>query len=162
MHSASQEPPGQRRAGGNCRARLIQYAQRKGGNHLEIKINKEIRQYQENIFFGLSMRQFICSLCAVGLAVGIYFLLKNPLGEETVSWLCIVAAAPVAVLGFFKYNGLTAEQFLCAFIKSELLCAGQRVFRAENFYYQAIEKGKKGGKKRIDKDTEKRAEKRKG
>ena len=105
---------------------------------MEIKINKEVRQYQESIFFGLSMRQFACALLAVGTAVAVYFLLRNPLGEETVSWLCIVAAAPVAAMGFFKYNGLTMEQFAWAFIKSELLCSGVRVFRAENIYRRAI------------------------
>lgn len=28
---------------------------------MEIKINKEILTYQETIFFGLTMRQFVCS-----------------------------------------------------------------------------------------------------
>lgn len=31
---------------------------------MEVKINKEIRQYKENIFFGLTMRQFVCSALA--------------------------------------------------------------------------------------------------
>ena len=29
---------------------------------MEIKINKEIRAYRETLFFGLSVRQFICCL----------------------------------------------------------------------------------------------------
>ena len=29
---------------------------------MEIRINKEIREYTENMFFGLSMRQFIFSV----------------------------------------------------------------------------------------------------
>ena len=33
---------------------------------MEVKVPKEIRNYQESIFFGLSTRQFICSLLAVG------------------------------------------------------------------------------------------------
>jgi len=76
---------------------------------MEIKINKEIRNYKETLFFGLSLRQFICSLLAVGVAVALYFALRNVLDRETVSWLCIVGAAPVAVAGFFKYNGMTLE-----------------------------------------------------
>lgn len=69
---------------------------------MEIRINKEIKDYHESLFFGLSTRQFICSVAAVGAAVGIYFGLKNHIDKETVSWLCIVAAAPIAVTGFFK------------------------------------------------------------
>lgn len=114
---------------------------------MEIKINKEIRQYQESIFFGLSLRQFICALLAVGMAVAVYFLFKNPLGEETVSWLCIVAAAPIAAMGFFQYNGLTMEQFLWAWLKSEFLCSDVRLFHAENLYRKAIPL-KKGEKER--------------
>ena len=64
---------------------------------MEIKINKEIRNYKETIFFGLSLRQFICSVLAVGAAVALYFCLHGILGRETVSWVCIVGAAPVAV-----------------------------------------------------------------
>ena len=40
---------------------------------MEVKINREIRDYQESIFFGLNLRQLIFSIFAVGVAVGIYF-----------------------------------------------------------------------------------------
>ena len=53
---------------------------------MEIKINKEIRAYRETLFFGLSTRQFICSVLAVGVAVGLYFSLSRVLDRETVSW----------------------------------------------------------------------------
>ena len=43
---------------------------------MEVKINREIRNYTEAMFFGLSMRQFIFSACACVVAVGLYFLLK--------------------------------------------------------------------------------------
>lgn len=88
---------------------------------MEIKINREIRDYTESIFFGLSLRQLIFSALAVAVAVGAYFGLRNFLGTETVSWVCIVAAAPFAALGFVKYNGMTAEQFVRAYLRSEFL-----------------------------------------
>ena len=88
---------------------------------MEVKINREIRNYTEAMFFGLSLRQFIFSACACVVAVGIYFLLKPYVGTETVSWMCILGAAPFAALGFIKYNGMTAEKFIYAWIKSEFL-----------------------------------------
>ena len=42
---------------------------------MEFKINKEIRSYKETVYFGLTARQLICSLLAVGTAVGLYFAL---------------------------------------------------------------------------------------
>ena len=104
---------------------------------IEIKIPKEIRQYKESIFFGLSARQFFCSLAALFIAAGIYLGLGRLIGRETASWLCIVLAAPFAAAGFFSYNGLTFEQFLWAVIKSELLFAGERKYISENPYYEA-------------------------
>ena len=111
---------------------------------MDIKINKEIRNYKETLFFGLSLRQFACSVLAVGVAVGLYFALRNVLDRETVSWLCIVGAAPIAVAGFFKYNGMTLEKFAWAWFQSEFLMAGNRVWKSENYYLSALEKeGKK-------------------
>ena len=41
---------------------------------MEIKINREIRQYMESMFFGLSLRQFIFSALMVkGIDMGIGF-----------------------------------------------------------------------------------------
>lgn len=81
---------------------------------MEIKIPKEVRQHSETIFFGLSTRQFVCAVLAVSVAIGTYFLTKGAIGKETASWVCIVAAAPLAAAGFFRYNGLTFERFVWA------------------------------------------------
>ena len=69
---------------------------------LEVKINKEIQSYSESMFFGLSMRQCGFSLAAMLVAVGLYFLLKPYVGTETVSWMCILGAAPFAAMGFMN------------------------------------------------------------
>lgn len=105
---------------------------------MEVKINREIRNYTESMFFGLSMRQFIFSILAIGVAVGLYFLLKPYVGTETVSWMCILGAAPFAALGFITYHGMTAEQFIWAWLKSELLEPRQIRFEANNIYYEAV------------------------
>lgn len=73
------------------------------------------------MFFGLSMRQFVFSLLAVVVAVGLYFLLKPYVGTETVSWMCVLGAAPFAAMGFITYHGMTAEKFIWAWIRSEFL-----------------------------------------
>lgn len=104
---------------------------------MEIKINKEIKDYHESMFFGLSARQFMCSVLAVGAAVGTYFGLRDIIGKEMVSWMCVLLAAPFAAAGFFKYNGMTFEKFAAAYIRSEFLASGRRVFKSENIIYKA-------------------------
>lgn len=105
---------------------------------MEVKINKEIRNYTESMFFGLSMRQFIFSVFGVAVAVILYFVLKPIVGMETVSWVCILGAAPFAAIGFVTYHGMTAEQFLWAWIKSEILMPKRLTFRPTNLYYEAL------------------------
>lgn len=105
---------------------------------MEVKINKEIRDYTENMFFGLSLRQCICSVLACGVAVGIYFGLRDILGTETVSWLCMLGAAPFAAIGFIKYHGMTAEEFIVVWVKSEFLYPKHLTFRPTNLYYEVL------------------------
>ena len=105
---------------------------------IEVKIPKEVRQHKETICLGLSLRQFICALIAVITAAWLYLGLGDVLGKETASWLCILAALPLALAGFFNYNGMTGEQFVWAVIKSEILCAKQRKFVSENLHYNAL------------------------
>ncbi len=105
---------------------------------MEVKINKEIRNYTESMFFGLSMRQFLFSVLACGVAVGLFFLLRGRFGTETLSWMCILGASPFAVMGFVRYNGMTAEQFVWAWVKSEFLMPKKILFIPDNLYYEAL------------------------
>ena len=107
---------------------------------MEVKINREIRNYTESMFFGLSLRQLVFSALAVAVAVGLYFLLKPYVGTETVSWMCIVGAAPFAALGFFTYHGMTAEQFIWAWLRSEVLEPREIIFQPVNLYYELMKK----------------------
>lgn len=106
---------------------------------IEVRINKEVRDYQESVFFGLSLRQLIFALLAVLVAVGVYFGLRNVVGSGDVGWMCVLAAFPFAMGGFFTYNGMTFEKFLLALIRSELLYPQKLVFRSENLYAKALE-----------------------
>lgn len=127
---------------------------------MEVKINKEIRNYTESMFFGLSMRQFVFSVLACGVAVGLYFLLRPRLGTETVSWVCILGAFPFAAMGFIKYNGMTAEQFVWAWIKSEFLMPKRILFVPDNLYYEALKPNIEAREKGLPVPTEKQKRRR--
>ena len=105
---------------------------------MEVKINREIRNYTESIFFGLSLRQFIFSLCACSMAILLYFVTSPYFNKEIVSWICILGALPFAGLGFFKYNGMPLEQFVKAFIVSEILTPRELKYESQNIYYEAV------------------------
>lgn len=97
------------------------------------------------------MRQFIFSICACVVAVILYFVLKPYFGIETLSWVCILGAVPFALLGFVKYNGMTAEKFIAAWIKSEILTPKKLVFKPTNLYYEDLKniENRKSKKERV-------------
>lgn len=118
---------------------------------MEVKINREIREYTESMFFGLTMRQFIFTALALIASIGSYFLLKPLIGIEAVSWICMLAAVPFGILGFVKYNGMSAEKFIWAWIKSELLIPKKLCCKNNNLYWvllKEFEDDKKNKKRR--------------
>ena len=88
---------------------------------MQIEINKEVSDYKETVFFGLTLRQCVCSVLAIVVAVVLYFSLKPHLGSELLSWVCMLGAAPFAAMGFFHYHGMTAEQFALNWVRTVLL-----------------------------------------
>ena len=105
---------------------------------MEIKINREIRDYHESMFMGLSLRQTIFSVLAILVAVGLYFWLNPILGTETVSWVCMLGAAPFAVIGFVSYHGMPAEKFVWVWFRSEILEPKQLCFNPNNLYFELM------------------------
>lgn len=78
---------------------------------IEIRIPKEIKNYREKLFFGLTLRQCICAGAALLICVPLYIFGNKFLPQEAVSWLVILIAAPLMMAGFFQYNDMMFEQF---------------------------------------------------
>ena len=105
---------------------------------MEININKDIREYTEGVFFGLNIRQLICSGCAIASAVAIYFGMREKISQDAITYLCIAAALPFAAVGFIKYNGMPMEKFFVAWFKDCFLCPRRLNVRANNIYKEAL------------------------
>ena len=105
---------------------------------MEVKINREIREYTESMFFGLTLRQFIFTVLAAAASIISYFLLRPVIGIEAVSWVCMLTAVPFAVLGFVRYNGMPAEKFIWAWIKSDILMPRHLCFGNSNLYMELL------------------------
>ena len=69
---------------------------------MECPVNKEIRNYREGVFMGLSMRQTIWGFVALVVAGAANFGLRPFIGKETASVLCILLAALPAAVGFLS------------------------------------------------------------
>ncbi len=87
-------------------------------------MNKEIQEFQESFFFGLSMRQCFFSVLAICFAaVGVYLGTKRYLWNGDCRMAeCFFAAAPFCGMWFFRYHQMTLEKFVWVWLKSEILC----------------------------------------
>ena len=64
--------------------------------------------------------------------------LNKQLTDQDMGWLCVLAAAPFALCGFFRYNGMTAERFALALLHHGLTPT-RLTFRCENLYAGILE-----------------------
>ena len=104
---------------------------------MELKINTEIINYTESIFFGLSTRQFIFSAAACTLAAFIYLTFDDVLGSELTSWICIILSFPFAALGFITFQGMTFEKIVIVSIPPACSKPPMIINKPINLYYEA-------------------------
>lgn len=109
------------------------------GGNMQLKINKEIKNYTESIFFGLTMRQFCFAILACLVAVIIYFLCIDILGLEITSWLCILGALPFATLGFITFQSMNAEQIFIIALRSFILSSTNLKYKSSNLYLECLD-----------------------
>lgn len=83
---------------------------------MEVKINREIRNYKETVFWGMTLSQFVFAFLACVSAVGGYFLFRPYLGTEILSWVCILLAIPFVALGFIRIHDMSLWKFLSVWL----------------------------------------------
>ena len=105
---------------------------------MEININKDIREYTEGVFFGLNIRQLICSGLAVASAVAVYFGAKGTVANDIITYLCIAVAVPFAAIGFIKYNGMPMEKIFVAWLKDNFIVHRRLTIKSNNIYKEAL------------------------
>ncbi len=101
---------------------------------MECNVNKEIRDYREGIFMGLSMRQTVWGAVTIAIATATNFGLRLFVGKEPAMMLAVMLAAIPGLVGFFRYKGLTFEQFAVAWLRTNIRHAGWYVYRAVSIY----------------------------
>ena len=84
---------------------------------IEVRIPKEITEYQEKILFGLSLRQLISFAIALTTGVATYLLVAKLWGEDLAGYLVIVEVMPIFAIGFIRINGFSFEKYLALMIR---------------------------------------------
>ena len=101
---------------------------------IEVRIPKEIRTYKEKLFFGLNLRQTICSVLAIAINIPLYIYARPYIGDDLAGWLIMLTAGPLFLVGYFNYNGMHFERFLICILRFQLLTPQKRKYKTENIY----------------------------
>jgi hypothetical protein len=109
----------------------------------DIKINKDFRTYKEGLFAGLSLRQCICGLLAILCAIIVNVPLRPVIGKDLAGFLSFISAGPLAIAGWFTYNGMTLEKFAVVWIRHYFLAGYARVYKSRNFLCEALRDAQK-------------------
>ena len=80
--------------------------------NLIIDINKDIDRYQESVALGLTARQLIFSFLSVAVGGVLVFFLYPFIGLTGSAYIAIPVVAPIALEGFYSYNGMRFYEVL--------------------------------------------------
>lgn len=111
---------------------------------MEIKINKEIRNYYEQFIMGMSLRNMVFALIGIAVGLIIGFSLRGKASMEALSWIIPAAVVPFFLFGFKKVNGMYMEKFMAVWFRSVFLFPKKLILKDDNIY--RLDKSKERGK----------------
>ena len=114
-----------------------------------IEINKDIEKYQESVAMGLSAKQLVYSVLALGSGCGIVFLLYEKIGLTFSCYVAVPIVAPIALCGFYSYNGMGFREVFTRYMKS--------IFRNKALVFQSSGYREMVSEIRAKEEAEKRA-----
>ena len=108
-----------------------------------IEVNKDIDKYQESVVLGLTARQLIYSVASVLVGGGMVLLLYRYIGLTGAAYVTIPCVAPIAMGGFYSYNGMNFYEYMgrrihfmfgnrpLTYVSTESEAEGKKLFNVE-------------------------------
>ena len=101
---------------------------------VEIKINKEIKDIHERVYFGLTFRQMLYG--ALGLILGtlVFILFYGKIDTSYVGMISMLFTLPFWFLGFFRWQNMEAKDVIREFVNSYFYMKREVYNEPENVY----------------------------
>jgi len=132
---------------------------------IEVKVDKDVREYQEKTLLNLTARQLVCSIIALVVSGYLFYTIvfepqffqktdtTNNISieeqvkqqedrTEMISWVVILVVLPIIGIGFLRPNGMTVEKFVFCFVTDKVL-PKRRVYKPKNKVHIILKKGGK-------------------
>lgn len=99
---------------------------------IEVRVPKEITEYQERIVGNLSIRKLIIVIISSGVSIVMGAFLTRVVGMtmSNASWFIIIVNLPILCFGWYRKHNLTFEKYMKV-ILSYHLSSGVRVYRTK-------------------------------
>lgn len=105
---------------------------------IELKVTKEIGNYESKVFFGLTLRQLLSLLIAAPAVWFIYSKLSPYMSRESLGFVCMAFGAIPCAFGFVKPYGMPTEKFLKSIFINRILAPQKRKYKTANVHDKYI------------------------
>lgn len=127
---------------------------------MEIELSEDLRHYKESVALGLTAKQLIFSVLALGVGTAIVLLLYTKIGMTLSCYLATPFVVPLVLTGFYNYHGLTFWQFAkkmvhFSFFNRPLLYGSTESIEELRAIYQDMKKEEEQRKKDEKKELKK-------
>ncbi len=99
---------------------------------VEIRITRELGDFEPRFIGPLTLRQALCVVCAAVPAYLLYTQLKGLLPVDVIGFICIIPAAIAGAFGWFRPYGMKFEVFLRSIFISSVLAPAIRKYKGPN------------------------------
>ena len=90
-------------------------------------VPQDVTEYKEQFFLGMTGRQLVCVVLMLILAVVTFLLGRNFVTSDILVYLIILEVAPLAAVGFLKYNGMGIEKIAVKVVDFYLGCQRRKM-----------------------------------
>lgn len=107
---------------------------------IEIRITKELGNYEPKFVGPFTLRQLICVVVGVPICFFIYSKLSPILTPDVAGFFCIFPAAIAVFIGWIKPYGMKTEKFIQSMFINMVVAPANRKYMTKNVHEQVIKK----------------------
>lgn len=105
---------------------------------VELKVTKEVGNYESKVFFGLTLRQMLSLIVAAPVVWFLYSKLSPYLSRESLGFVCMTFGLIPCAFGFIKPYGMPTEKFLKSIFINRILAKQYRTYETVNIFEKAL------------------------
>lgn len=101
---------------------------------IEIRVTKELGNYEPKLVGPLTIRQVICLIIGLPCCYLIYRVLSPVMTKDIAGFFCMIPAAVAGAFGWAKPYGMKTEKFIKATFVNMVLAPSNRRYKTKNVH----------------------------